>query len=101
MVITVRPASGASVASALPPYLMALSTRLEIARRMAVGRQNIVTSRGPEKVAFSPASMASSQMPSIRAVRSTSEHRTKREAGMAVLLGRPEPAVSDLAPTSN
>src|SRR4051812_12079566 len=54
--IATRPASGASVPSASPPCLTALSTRLEIARRMAVGRQDIVTSRGPEKAALSPAS---------------------------------------------
>jgi hypothetical protein len=44
---------------------------MEIASRMAVGRQEIVTSRGPVEVIFSPASTASSQMPSTGALRST------------------------------
>ena len=59
--MTTRPVSGLKVTAALPPYLTALSTRFEIARRKAVGRQEIVTLRGPENVTGSPASEASSQ----------------------------------------
>ena len=66
-------AVGDQTYGALFPYLTALSTRLETARRMAVGRQEIVTPRGPENVTGSPASDASWQIPSTSALRSTSD----------------------------
>jgi hypothetical protein len=42
-VMTKRPALGIKLTVALPPYFTALSTRLEMARRMPFGRQKIVT----------------------------------------------------------
>jgi hypothetical protein len=72
-VMTKRPALGIKLTVALPPYFTALSTRLEMARRMPVGRQKIVTPRGPKNVTSSPASEASWQIPSTRALRSTSD----------------------------
>ena len=48
MVITTRSGSCARCTAALVPYLIALSTRLLIARRRAIGRQLIATPRALE-----------------------------------------------------
>src|SRR3984957_12836263 len=48
MVITTRSGPRARCTVALVPYLIALSTRLLIARRRAIGRQLIATPRAPE-----------------------------------------------------
>jgi hypothetical protein len=56
-----------------PPYVTALSTRLETALRKAVGRRGIVTPRGPENVTGSPVSEASWQIPSTSALKSISD----------------------------
>src|SRR5439155_9920127 len=53
----------ATPTAAPPPYLIALSIGLEIARRNASGRANIVA-RSPASVTVPPASEASSQTPS-------------------------------------
>ena len=51
----------ATPTAAPPPYLIALTIRLEIARRNASGRANIVVPRSPASVTVPPASEAFSQ----------------------------------------
>jgi hypothetical protein len=71
--MTTRSAWGIKITAAVRPYYTALSTGLETARRKAVGRPEIVTSRGPENVTGSPVSAVSWQIPPMSALKPTSD----------------------------
>jgi hypothetical protein len=71
--MTTRSTWGIKITAALRPYFTALSTRLETARRKAVGRLEIVTSQVPENVTGSPVSAVSWQIPPMSALKPTSD----------------------------